>query len=146
MASTTYTITKLVDDAEVEVATKSKKSVAIELAQTTYAGEKVAVRVVTNKGTTIFELAAPTGKRVIINKTKAYTRIDSRELPEGASIPEGYELTYLLPRNKMAVVRNPEVKDDYLVVDFVSGEAHPVVNCKQASKLAQALKAARKTA
>lgn len=144
MANTTYEIVKVVEGTEVVEGTKGKKDAAIAVAKTVYAGEKVAVLVRTNKGTTVFELAAPTGKRVIVNKTPAYTRVDARELPEGGFVPEGYELTYLLPRNRMAVVRNPEVKDDYLVVDFVTGETHEVGNCREASKLAQAIKAQRK--
>ena len=144
MASTTYVISKVIDGELVEVDTKSKKATAVQIAEQVRGLERVAVQVATSAGTVVLELAAPSGKRVIVNRTKPWTRVDARtpELAEGVKLPKGYELTYLLPRNKMSVVRHPE-NLDYLVVDHLTGEQHPAGTCREASKIAQAIKAKR---
>lgn len=145
MATTTYSIQKLENGEFVEVDTKTKKGTAVEIAEQTRGLEQVEVRVVTNAGTVVFEQKAPTGKRVIVNKTKPYTRVDDREpeLAEGVEIPEGFEVTYLLPRNKMSVCRDPETLE-YLVLDHLTGETRPAANCRDASDVVKAIKAERK--
>lgn len=129
------------------VDTKSKKATAIEIAERLRGLDRVNARVETDKGTVVFEIAAPSGKRVIRNKTAPWTRVDERqpELPKGVKLPKGYELTYLTPRNRVAVTRHPE-NLDYLVVDLDTGEAFPADNCREAAKVNQAIKAARKAA
>lgn len=88
--------------ADTEVATRSNKAKAVELAQATRDEQKVAVRVDTDKGTTVFEAAAP--KK--INMSPRYTR--TVELPEGVIVPEGFRVAYVRPRRETAVLHNAE--------------------------------------
>lgn len=145
MASTKYTV-QSVDAAGVttDVDTKSEKARAVAIAETLRGTDKVGVRVVTGTGTVVFELAAPSGKRVIVNKTKPYARVDTREpvLAEGIALPDGYELTYLLPRNKISVLRDPESLE-YLVFDHLTGNSEVATSCRHAAQVVKEIKAVR---
>lgn len=141
--TTTYSIETLVDGEFVEAATRSAKASAIALSETLRVDQLVATRVVTSSGTVVHETKAP-GKRVIRNKTAPWTRVDDRtpDLAPGVKLPKGFELTYLAPRNKCAVVRHPESLE-YLVVDLTNGEQHPADNCRDAGAVMKAIKAGR---
>lgn len=117
MPSTTYNVITVTAEGENTVGTKSKKATAVELARDTRA-EGVGVRVETNAGTVVFELAAP--KK--INMSKPYTRVV--DLPEGAKIPAGARVAYTRNRKNAAIVHLPEAAEgkQYAVVNFVTGK------------------------
>lgn len=111
MATTTYTIVA----GEFTVGTRSNKAKAIELAVAHRDAEKVAVQVVTSKGTVVFEQAAP--KK--IKMSPKYTR--TVELPEGVSVPEGMRVAYFRPRRGAAVLHDAE-SGDYRILDTKTGK------------------------
>lgn len=111
MATTTYTIF-----ANDEVRdTKSKKSVAVELATKIRREEKLPTRVETQTGTVVFEAKARKPQK----KTKPYTRVVA--LPEGVEVPEGKRVAYTRGRKNAAILHDAE-EQLYTVFDYVKGE------------------------
>jgi hypothetical protein len=98
--------------------TKSKRATAVELARETRAQERVGVRVETEAGKVVFEMAAP--KK--IKMSPRYTRV--QELPEGAIIPEGHRVAYNRARKNLAITHDANATDElpYAVVRFTDGE------------------------
>jgi hypothetical protein len=84
------------------VATRSNKQAAIKLATEARETDKVAVRVETDKGTVVFEAAAPKKIRM----SPRYTRVVP--LPEGVTAPEGKRVAYVRPRRDAAVLHDAE--------------------------------------
>lgn len=90
--STSYTVQAVNGDEVTDIATKSVKAKAIELATAHRDENKVGVRVVTQSGTVVHEAAAP--KK--IKMSPRFTRVV--ELPENVEIPEGFVARYVRPR------------------------------------------------
>lgn len=113
MATTTYQIFKGATLEELElVTTKSKKSVAIEIAAAIRTDEKLSVRVVTSGGTVVAEMKARKPQK----KTKPYTRVV--DLPEGYVVPEGERVAYTRLRKGCAITHTWD--DAYRVRDLKS--------------------------
>jgi hypothetical protein len=115
MATTTYRIFKATTEGETLVATKSKKSVAVELATQIRRDEKVGTRVETSAGTVVFEAKARKPQK----KTKPYTRVVA--LPEGVEVPEGKRVAYTRTRKNAAILHDAE-EQLYTVIRYSTGE------------------------
>lgn len=115
MATTTYHIFKQTVEGEVEVATKSKRATAIELATAIRRDEKVGTRVATGAGTVVFEAKARKPQK----KTKPYTRVVG--LPEGFEVPEGKRVAYLRTQKGAAILHDAE-EQLYTVFSYVEGK------------------------
>ncbi len=150
MASTKYAIIAVdAEGNETEVDTRSNKNAAIKLADDYRANEKVAVKVISPGGQTVHAVKAP-GSRMIVNKTKPWTRIEA-QLPEGIKLPAGFHAVYLRKRAGLAVLRNDERK--YLVLELATGKTTEATNTKEtaaimrdAAKVLRDAKAAEKAA
>lgn len=115
MATTTYNVFAATTEGEELVATKSKKQVAVDLAQSIRSGEKRATRVETNKGTVVFEAKARKPQK----KTKPYTRVVA--LPEGFVVPDVERVAYLRSRKACAITHEWD-EQLYRVRDLAGGE------------------------
>lgn len=115
MATTTYTISKQNVEGEfVAVASKSKKSTAIDLAQAIKQEERVATQVHTSAGTLVGEFKARKPQK----RTKPYTR--TVELPEGFSVPEGKRVAY--DRKRKGCVILHDFDEQYWVYDLKTND------------------------
>lgn len=122
MATTKYTVNTV--DAEgvatpaLEGKTFSKRATAVTAAQELRDELKLAVQVVTDKGTVSFEQAAP--KK--INMSPQYTR--TVELPEGVVAPEGKRVAYSRPRAGLALLHDPNAEKgkQYTIFNLKTGK------------------------
>ena len=115
MATTTYAISVQNVEGEFDViASKSKKSTAIDLATATRNERKATTRVVTSAGTLVFEMKARKPQR----KTVPYTR--TVELPEGFTVPEGKRVAYTRSRKGCAILH--DFDEQYWVYDLNTNE------------------------
>lgn len=122
MATTTYTVfTVDAEGVETAFGHKAKKAAALELAQATRNEQNLAVKVVTQAGTVVAEIAAP--KK--IKMSPRYSRVV--ELPEGVVVPEGMRVAYFRPRVGLALLHNAEAPKDeaYAVLDVKIGALAP---------------------
>lgn len=113
--STKYTITAG-DVTEV----KSKRSAADARALELRDELKVAVSVTTDKGTVVFEKAAP--KK--IKMSPRFTRVV--ELSDEVAVPEGKRVAYKFPRKGLAVLHDASAE---------KGEQYSLLNLKDGSEL-----------
>lgn len=118
--TTSYTI--FAADVALE-GTKAKKATAVDLARKTRDEQGVAVRVETQTGNVVFELAAP--KK--IKMSKPHTRLV--EVPEGVEIPEGFVVRYSRPRVGLALVEEVAKRgesDQYAVLNLKTSKLSKV--------------------
>lgn len=101
------------------VATKSKKAVAIALADETRADRKSAVSVVTSNGTVVYDVPAP-GIRKAYAHPKPFTRV----VAGTKSALKGYVVAYDRPIRDAVVLRSMKADKDerYAVTKASSGE------------------------
>lgn len=119
MATTKYTVfTVNAEGVETELATKSKKSTAVELATATRNEQATRVVVRTQAGNVAFEQDAP--KK--IKMSPRYTR--TVELPEGVTLPVEGRVAYVRPRQNAAVidVAGAESEERYAILNLKSGK------------------------
>jgi hypothetical protein len=110
MATTTYTVRANGED----IATRSNKAKAVELATAHRNDNAVDVQVVTGAGKEVFSMKAP--KR--IRMSKPYTRVV--DVPEGVTIPEGLRPAYHRPRRNALVLHDFE--EGYRILNTKTGK------------------------
>jgi hypothetical protein len=116
MATTKYNV---LANGEI-VTTKVKKTEAIEFATAHRNEHRVAVEVITTKGTPVFHLEAP--KK--IKMSPRYSRVV--ELPKGVHPPKGKRVGYYRPRVGLAVLHDPKAETEpYSLFDVTVGVELP---------------------
>lgn len=114
--STKYIVTRTNQDAtETEVATKSKKSDAVALAEKGRQDTRRTHTVRTDKGTEVFVVKGVRPMRI----TPAYTRVV--DLPEDFEVPEGKRVAYTRSRKGIALLHDAEA-GEYSLFNYVTGE------------------------
>lgn len=115
MATTVYTAQKLAGDKVEDLATKSKKSTAVDVARTERKQSGAHVRVVTGTGTVVFEQEA----KKAIKMSPKYTRVC--DVPEGVKVPKGLRVAYVRPRRNGAILHDAET-GEYKIMKLDTGE------------------------
>lgn len=116
----------------IETVTRSAKPAAVKLAEELRAEHKVTVTVETDSGTVVHEAKA----RKAGVQTERFTRVDAREvaklLGEGVKLPRNFEVAYLRPRAKMALLRKvTQEGTSYLVFNLETGESEGVESTRE---------------
>lgn len=116
MATTTYHVFAInAEGTETELATKSKKATAVEVAREHRKATGEGVRVRTSTGTVVHEQFA----KKSIKMSPKYTR--TVELPEGFQVPEGMRPAYVRPRRNGVILHDAE-SGEYRIQKLDTGE------------------------